>query len=881
MSVESQSLQTIWDIASSDNIDLSSSGKIVDYLDPKKNRADTAEERVRQSYARVLVEEYHYPKEWLAFECPISIGSQTKEADIVIYDSAESRAHRDQGRVLLIVETKEPSETKGRGQLLSYVFSSSAGGGVWTNGGSPSYFRRLERPHQQLKTWTNIPRYGETWDTVGQYRKTDLQPPKNLKQVFRRCHNSIYRRGLDSEDVALDMVRIILAKYKDEQNVGDLCQFRCTPEEYQNSQGKKQASDRVRNLFSDVMAEHPDVFAAGEEITIGDDGLATVICEFQPFRFLADEETEEVYDIIGTAFEVYVATHLKGSRGQYFTNRLVTNMLVEMMAPSETEVILDPAAGSGGFLIACLRYIRHSIMTSQRSPVSKGRALKVASERIHGIDISLKLVRVAKTNMILNGDGNGGLVQGDSLQSLNELPTSFKLRPGPSSQKPTLILTNPPFGASHELRVRDIDVLERFHLGHVWSAGEDGWLSETDVINSGEGVPPEILFIERAVEMLAPGGRLGIVIARGMLDNRDALAARQYVVRNTRILGIINCHPNTFAPFNGTKASILILEKKANPGIQRDENYQVFMAVSQRVGQDSQGREIYKKNDSGEWLIQDGQKVQDHDASEIATAWRQFRSGQAIAYESAWTIPLSRLLDGSDMRFNPTRFAPQAEHALARVLELAGTVDWSVERLGDFSTVFNGPRFKRPFANEGVVSGDDIVRMYTPKAFFEERGESAKFLDTKAASPVQRRALEVLTLRRDWILIVDSGTAGKLLGRVGMTSSIHENTVGNNNLIRIVIEDDILRSYVYQFLRSQLGQALLVRNVYGTNQDHIEPDDVKNIPIPIPRDLGKLKSIGADVAEVIALREKASELDAQATGSLDDLFIRAFAFSEE
>lgn len=880
----SMSAQELWNQATADTIEINAAGRIIDYLDPAVSRLDTREERVRQSYGRILVEEYHYPKEWLAFEAPINIGSETKYADIVVYDSPASRASRDQGRILLIVETKEPTKTAGRRQLTSYIFASSASGGVWTNGGTPVYFRRIGQPHAQLREWPNIPRFGETWDTVGQYRKSELQPPRNLKLVFQRCHNAIYRIGLDSEDIAMDMVRIILAKYRDEQNLGDLCEFRCTPDEFENAAGRKRAGDRVRSLFRQVVDDYPDVFSPEEQITIGDDGLATVVSELQPFRFLADDQTEQVYDIIGTAFEVYVATHLKGDRGQYFTNRLVINMMVEMLDPRERDICFDPACGSGGFLIACLRHVRHRIVNSGRPPVAVARELERARQRLFGIDISPKLVRVAKTNMILNGDGHGGIVRGNSLSDLSDLPRDFRLHPdAPNSTVPTIILTNPPFGASHELRIKDRSILENFSLGHIWGPGPDGWMQQTDSLNDGEGVPPEILFLERCIEYLGPGGKLAIVIARGVLDNREALATRQYILRKTRLLGVINCHPNTFAPFNGTKAAILIIEKKASSGFQRDEDYPVFMAMSQRVGQDSQGREIYKTDANGSLVIINGQRVLDHDMNEITDAWRKYRAGQPIVesgepsvYDAAWTVPLSRLVESPDMRLNPLLFAPSAEQALGRVLELADSDDWQVERLGDFASVFNGPRFKRPFADKGVRSGDGIVRMYTPKAFFEERGESSKYLDLRKAKPVQQRAIDVLTLERDWILIVDSGTAGKLLGRVGMTTAVHEGAVGNNNLIRIVIEDPVRRDYVYQFLRSELGQTLLLRNVYGTNQDHIEPDHVKDIPIPIPRDSRRLEAMASRVREVVGLRERAARLDQEASEAVSDLMRSAF-----
>ena len=676
------------------------------------------------------------------------------------------------------------------------------------------------------------------------------------------------------------MVRIILAKYRDEQNSGEICEFRCSPEEFETTEGRQQVAERVRSLFKQVVADHPDVFPDTEKITIGGDNLAVVVNELQPFKFLADDETEQVYDVIGTAFEVYVSSHLKGSRGQYFTNRLVVNMMVEMIDPNERDIILDTSVGSGGFLIACLRFIRSKIVNSDRTSAAKVRELRNLTERLYGVDISSKLVRVAKTNMVLNGDGHGGIVQGNSLHSLNLLPQEFRLRPDLArAQRPTLILTNPPFGASHELRERNRGVLQQFQLGHTWTLDSDGWVKFTDALNEGEGVPLETLFLERCVELLDKGGKLAIVIARGILDNREALAARQYLLQKTRLLAIINCHPNTFAPFNGTKASIIIVEKKAAPGFKQNEDYPVFMAISQRVGQDSQGREIFKKDANGSLVIVDNQRVLDHDMSEIGLAWKNFKNGKSIQYEGAWTVPLSRIVESQEMRFNPLRYAPVAEQALGKVMELAGSNDWIVERLGDFATVFNGPRFKRPFAQEGVKDGETIVKMYTPKAMFEERGESVKYLDTSIATPVQLRAIDVLTLRRDYIMIVDSGTAGKLLGKVGMTTATHDGAVGNNNLIRVIIEDPVKRDYVYQFLRSELGQALLLRNVYGTNQDHIEPDDVKDIQIPIPKNIHQLSKITDSVRQVVELRERSATLDVEATNGLKELLQGAFAQS--
>ncbi|MEP0548649.1 MAG: N-6 DNA methylase [Rhodothermales bacterium] len=860
-------------------IRLNAAGRLVDFLDAEKTRPDTPEERVRQEYVRTLVEEYGYPKELIALSVPISTGStHTKEADIAVYLTPEARAHRRQGEIALIVETKAPDKTIGQNQLASYVFFTSTAGAVWTNGAEATYWRRMWKPQNHLRDWTNIPRYGESWDSVGHYTHGQLRPPRNLKQVFDRCHNAIYKAGSGSEMLAMDMVKVILAKYQDEMEAegpDSLCAFRCTPEEAESEEGRAAVAQRVANLFAAVVESHPEVYNERDEIGIDPAPLATVVGELQPYRFVADYDDEQVYDVIGTAFEVYMADHLKGEKGQWFTNRLLVGAMVEMLAPTDKDVILDPACGPGGFLVACLRRVRHHIAQTTPSQVAQHAKFLKASKRVFGIDVAPHLVKVAKTNMILNGDGHGGIVRGNTLQSPVKLPPEFKLRPdaGRYNLRPTRIFANPPFGDNPELRVKDTEILTQFEVGHEWERGDGHWLRKTSRIVTG-GVPPELLFLERCIDWLEPGGKLGIVIARGALDNVKALAARQYVLRHARLLGVIHAHPNTFKPFNGTKASVLLVEKKGHVGFEHDEDYPVFMAINQSIGQDSEGRDVYKRDKNGKVEVDaDGVPVLDHDLDMIAHAWAQFEKGEEPDYEAAWTVPLSRITSTPEMRFNPTRYAPKAEAALSAVLEMAGSDEWEVEQIGDFATVFEGERFKRPYANKGVDSGEGVVRYYTPKAFFEARGESAKYLDWNKANATQERQLTELTLQTDWIVIANAGTAkkGALVGRVGLTTTEHAGSIGSNNLTRIVVEDPEKRAYLYRFLRSDLGHELLLRNVYGTNQDHVDLDDVKRIPIPFPKDKSRLHAITKRVEKVKSLRERAAVLDREAGEALDSV----------
>lgn len=162
------------------------------------------------------------------------------------------------------------------------------------------------------------------------------------------------------------MVRVILAKIEDESSSSDTCEFHITPEEYADKEKRQVACQRVRRLFEAVRGRYSDVFASYEEITASDDQLAIVISYLQQYTFL-----DAPYDVIGTAYEIYVASHLKGERGQYFTNRLVVNMMVRMLDPDEKDIVLDPACGSGGFLVSAMNYIFKKVDASKRTQSTK------------------------------------------------------------------------------------------------------------------------------------------------------------------------------------------------------------------------------------------------------------------------------------------------------------------------------------------------------------------------------------------------------------------------------------------------------------------------------------------------------------------------------
>jgi len=832
-----------------DKLRLTADGRVMDFLDSALTRQNTPEERVRQEYARKLHHEYGYAKELMVFGAAINIGSETKFADIVIYENAAAAHKKDQARIKIIVETKAPEEKKGVAQLTSYIFASSAEGGAWINEtDAPKYFRRI---NSKLHEWPNLPHVNEDWDSIGKHKKQQLRPPHNLVETFKRCHNALYKVGIDSEDLAMDMVRIILAKYRDELDEGDTCNFRCTALELQSAEGRKRVADRVRKLFDEVRDENKDVFDQHETITAGDREIATVVSELQDFRFVPDEESGEIYDVVGAAYEVYVGSHLKGDRGQYFTHRLIVQLLVRLVDPDERDVILDPAMGSGGFLIAAMRHVTQKIMRSKRPQAAKRRAIQSFHTRIFGIDKSPKLVKVARTNMILASDGHSGIIKGDSLEPPEKLPRTFLQRTGPGIA--TVILTNPPFGATVEHKItaeKEPEILSQFDLGKTWRRDERGELQPTDAL-TGEGAPPEYLFIERCIKWVRPGGKVGIVMPRGILDNDKALPVRTLILRETRVLAVINCHDDTFKPHTDAKAALLVLEKKTGREA-REDDYSIYMAISQGIGHNGIGEPLFKTDAKGDEILVDGQPVLDHDCEEIFQVWSLIAEGKKSP--SDWYYSIKRKdIKAPALILNPVRYLPRYSASRKKVMALGEQEGWRVEHLGQIAEVFNGPRFRRPYADKGVTRGQNIVRYFTGNAVTQTRGENIKYLDLGKAKKVQLRMIDKLYLNRGMILITDSGT----VGRVIYATAYHDGAVGTNNLIRVVVPDPALRGYIYQFLSSRLGQDQLRQNIYGGIVDHLEPDEVKNVLVPIPTDEEMLREIGLPIIKSIELQEYA------------------------
>lgn len=844
---------------------INENNKIVDFLEGIE-LYPTPEEFVRQEYMRILHYEYQYPKNIIAREVPIIYGSKEMKdnsgnsvrADIVIYRTPKAKLNRDQGGIVLVIECKAPNVTSGYNQLVSYIYNTSAEGGVWYNG-EVQYYRRLSAPTNDLIEWTGIPRKDEAWDALGQRKKEDLIRPKDIKGLLRQCHNKLHGRGVDGDedDLTMDMVRLILAKAMDEEKSGEYCDFYCTPEEYKTTEGREAVSIRVHRLFADVVSENRDVFTEHEKISVGSRAICDVVVELQRYRLLSDLNESDDWDIMGHAYEQYTATYLKKKRGQFFTNRLIVDFLCEALDPDYNDIILDPAGGSGGFLTGGMRYVRKKILSSNGSKISKQRQLDKHRTNLFMVEISKRLVKIAKTAMILNGDGHTGMTQGDSLGPVEALNERVIARCGLGY--PTIILTNPPFAGVGDGRITDPHILDSFTTGIRWSTRSGEYYSTEE--RNVEGVPPEMLFFERCLQWIAPGGKIGIVMPKSFLDTQTYYPARRLMLENCKLLAVINNHKNTFQPHTGVRTCLLIIER-LNLNEVLPERYPIFMAISKKIGQDSEGCPLFKRD-------ADNQQTDeiDHDMNEILRDYRAFQGGNLIESEYRFSI-YNHDIDGQ-LRINPQFYLPNLNETIRQIESIDGIDGWSVTTLDQICSgvrVFKGPRLK----SENLIvekAGAGIEPYYTPSAVLQEKSESAKLLNITFASPKQIATINAVRVYRGDIVISRSGT----IGRVSYITNRLNGAIVSDDLIRVRIPDENIRAYVYQFLQTDKALNQMLKNEYGAVQQHLEPNHVANMLIPIPDNWDQMNELITTISSQLLQREALENITTSLESMTDTL----------
>lgn len=403
----------------------------------------------------------------------------------------------------------------------------------------------------------------------------------------------------------------------------DECQFYITPNERLSNKGMNNFRARIDDLFESVKKRYKEdkIFDENDKIKLNDRCLSFAVAELQKYSLLNTD-----LDIKGIAFETFVGANLRGEHGGFFTPREVVKMAVEMIDPQPNEMVLDPTCGSGGFLVYALKHVREIYRNKFKGNNSinlQSINREYAERHIRGIDFNPDLVRVAKMNMVLNDDGHTGIFHFDTLTPLKNWPQKMLNKIPPNGVD--IILSNPPFG--NKCKIDEKNILINFDLGYKWKFDEEEevWKKTNELEKSSV---PDILFIERTLELLKPGGRMAIVLPDGILGNTQLGYVRQYIMKKAYILAIVDCPVETFLPTVDTKTSVLFLKKKKDQD--HKQTFDTFMGIAKTCGHDRRGKVVFKRDYDGDVLYDDGEPIIDNDLIQIAKDFDEYAESKNL-----------------------------------------------------------------------------------------------------------------------------------------------------------------------------------------------------------------------------------------------------------
>lgn len=576
-------------------------GYIWDYISGLEVRATPEEVEAVQVFARRLVEDFGYEKEQIQTRPQFHVRrapSDEKKSypiDIAVFKSP-SRADDE---LEIVVECKKKNRVEGERQLELYLTMSHALIGVWFNGDEHLYLykRYLEGGQIVFETLPALPRKGQRLEDIGRYRRQDLLRTQALRPIFRDIRNHLAGNltGITRDQMlAPQIINILFCKVFDEMDKG--------PEEYVDfragvGEDPETVHQRLLDLFAAVKDRYGDVFSPTDSIEIDPVNLAYVVGELQNYSI-----TEASRDAIGEAFEVFIGPTLRGEEGQFFTPRNVVRMMVEVLDPKSKELVVDPACGSGGFLIVALEHVWRQIEEAAEkrgwddNRVAAERRY-VASQFFKGVEKDRFLAKVTKAYMAIVGDGRSGVFCDNSLLP----PASWDpvMRRDVELGAFDVVVTNPPFGT--KIPVKGKEVLRQFDLGHRFAKDKADKTKTVRTDKLQDAQPPQLLFIERCLQLLKPGGRMGIVLPESILGMPTYTYVVQYLRGRCTIIGVVSMPEDLFQPHTHAKTCVVFI-KNTPP----DGDHDIFMSVVEWCGHDSRGNPTIRRNpDGSEELLDD------------------------------------------------------------------------------------------------------------------------------------------------------------------------------------------------------------------------------------------------------------------------------------
>lgn len=807
-------------------------GYLIDYISGQELKATPEEIQAVQPFVKKLCEDYGYPMDHIQTRPQWHVKarpSDTKKEYPVEIAVFSSNIHSDEN-IFMIVECKKKSRKDGRSQLEDYLRFSNAFLGVWFNGEETLYIRKYYKANGTVNfiEIPNIPLFGQRIEDIGLFKRRDLKRTHNLKSVFNSIRNYLAANNtgitLDTEFVS-QIINLIFCKIYDERfkRPDDMVDFRAGIDE-----NVEDVSKRIVSIFDLVKAKYPDVFTASDVITLSDSSIAYIAGELQQYCLVESER-----DVIADAFETFISPSLRGGQGQFFTPRNVVKLLVSLVNPGRKDRLIDPACGSGGFLIESLRHVWNQVQKEGQELGWPDREIfadqqEIAIKNFRGIDKENFLSKTTKAYMAILGDGRGGIFCENSLENMKKW--SIKAQTQIVAGSFNVVLTNPPYGS--KLKIDDQSILKQYDLGHQWKTlkGEKASVKTEKPLSDQT---PQVLFIERCLELLAPGGRLGIVAPESMFCNPSHKYIMNYVEQHARIDAVISMPENLFQPHTHAKTCVVLMTKFGTQNHQVDPEHKIFMAVAKWCGHDSRGLEIPYDDIP---LIQD--------------RYEKFKSGVELSYDHlGFTVKQKEIVDSI---YLPIYYNPEIQEQLDSLQK-----DYELITVGKL-------------VQDGLVeisTGDEVGKLAygTGQIPFIRTSDIANWeikLDPKQglSEDIYNKLSSKQDVKPYDILMVRDGTY--LVGTCAMISPSETKIVYQSHLFKIRSTDhEKINPYLLLALLSSPIVKQQIRSKQFT-QDIIDTlgRRILELKLPFPKNKDEQDNVIAQVKDVFNKRNEAKEL---------------------
>lgn len=579
----------------------------------KKEIKLTPEEVVRQLFLGILMDEYGYPADRMELEYAVSFGREKKRADIVVFDKQQTTTP------YIMVELKKPKLKDGKEQLKSYCNATGAPIGVWSNGESISFYHRKDPNY--FEDIPGIPKateklsdiLSERWTIKDLIEKDKLVTErKSLKDLILEMEDEVLANA--GVDVFEELFKLIFTKLFDEMESGRNATRYLEFRNYGDTE--TELKDKIQNLFNRAKKKWEGVFSDDAKIELTASHLSVCVSSLQDVKLFNSN-----LDVVDEAFEYLINKSSKGEKGQYFTPRYVIDMAVKMLNPQEHETMIDTAAGSCGFPVHTIFHVWEQIL--KRKGLSKSHLFTLedkpvectdyVQEKVFAIDFDEKAVRVGRTLNLIAGDGQTNVLHlntldwerwdektrdEDWLDIYNEGWKKLKrLRKTNGSNRDfqfDILMANPPFAGD----IKESRILAKYDLG---KNAKGKYQTK---------VGRDILFIERNLDFLKPGGRMAIVLPQGRFNNSSDKQIREFIAERCRILAVVGLHGNVFKPHTGTKTSVLLVQKWDDTLCPKRDDYPIFFATMQETSKDNSGDKIYlRKKDNPKYQVKPQEPV--------------------------------------------------------------------------------------------------------------------------------------------------------------------------------------------------------------------------------------------------------------------------------